>query len=451
MKLQFHLLTAFPPHNVNRDEDGRPKTALLGTSTRGRISSQAKKRALRFAPHFEDCQRATRTREAGVRTFLSLMLGRWSQQEEFRNDVEAYVKREDAGAPEVDAIQASIAVNIALGAGKGGAKISNSKPDEASAKKLLTRAAEIATGKAKPADDEESQSELEGLPKEQRRRAALLALLRSEQGLVVSTREMAELKRRVEAGIADPGGMSAGIQGFALKIMKEGLLDGEDIDEDTALFGRMVAADPSFNVEAAVAISHAVTTHDFAIEGDYFSAGEELNVLGGTGAAITSYAFFGSGVYYQHVVADVDHLRANLHEDDDRVRRALGALLDGLVHAQPKGKRNSWASDVCASYVLVDRGDGPTCNLGTAFLKPVGMSDRMKASIDQLKNFHDTLITAYGLEVESRAFNGWPPARVKVKKESPDGEREEIPDGEVWTYQELRRFVLDSLESRCNT
>ena len=30
MKLQFHLLTAFPPHNVNRDEDGRPKTALLG-------------------------------------------------------------------------------------------------------------------------------------------------------------------------------------------------------------------------------------------------------------------------------------------------------------------------------------------------------------------------------------------------------------------------------------
>ena len=72
MKLQFHLLTAFPPHNVNRDEDGRPKTALLGASPRGRISSQAKKRALRFAPHFKDCQRATRTREAGILAFRRL-------------------------------------------------------------------------------------------------------------------------------------------------------------------------------------------------------------------------------------------------------------------------------------------------------------------------------------------------------------------------------------------
>lgn len=37
--IQFHVLTAFPPHNVNRDEDGRPKTCTLGGSLRGRISS----------------------------------------------------------------------------------------------------------------------------------------------------------------------------------------------------------------------------------------------------------------------------------------------------------------------------------------------------------------------------------------------------------------------------
>ena len=435
MKLQFHLLTAFPPHNVNRDEDGRPKTALLGTTTRGRISSQAKKRALRFAPHFKDCQRATRTREAGVATFVSLMLGRWLRQEAFKEEVAGYLERESLTTSEADAIQAAIAVNMGLGAGKGGAKISNSKPDEASAKKLLARAAEISAGKAKAVDDEELQIELEGLPDEQRRRAALLSLLRSEQGLVVSTREMAELKRRVEAAIADPASISAGVQAFTRCATEDGLLNRDDIDEDTALFGRMVAADPSFNVEAAVAVSHAVTTHDFSIEGDYFSAGEELNVLGGTGAAITSYAFFGSGVYYQHVVADVGHLSANLADDNTRVARALGALLDGLVHAQPKGKRNSWASDVCAGYVLVDRGDGPTCNLATAFLEPVRASDPMKASIDRLKSFHNTLIAAYGLDVESRAFNGWQPARIGNQ---PAG-------GEVWTYEELRSFVLDGL------
>src|SRR4051794_20988492 len=76
MFLQFHLLTAFPPHNVNRDEDGRPKTVAFGGALRGRISSQAKKRALRYAPHFENLQRSVRTREAGVFAFVSLLLDR---------------------------------------------------------------------------------------------------------------------------------------------------------------------------------------------------------------------------------------------------------------------------------------------------------------------------------------------------------------------------------------
>jgi CRISPR system Cascade subunit CasC len=435
VKLQFHLLTAFPSHNVNRDEDGRPKTALLGVSPRGRISSQAKKRALRFAPHFKDCQRATRTREAGVLAFLSLILGRWLEPGAFRDGMAEYLAHRDQTASESEAVRAAVAVNIALGAGNAASRIANTQPDEASVKELLIRAAEIAAGKAKQPDQEEAQMEREGLPGEQRRRAALLRLLQSEQGLVVSTRELKELKQRIHAALSDPAGVARGVQTFVERLAREGLLTRDAIDEDTALFGRMVAADPSFNVEAAVAVSHAVTTHEFAVEGDYFSAGEELNVLGGTGAAITSYAFFGSGTYYLHAVADVDHLRTNLAPDGGRVARALGGLLDGLAFAQPKGKRNSFASDVCAGYILVDRGDGPTCNLAAAFLEPVRASDPMTASIARLKTFHETLIEAYALPVESLAFNGWQPARVGNAP----------PLGEVWTFEELRRFVLTGL------
>ena len=36
--LQLHLLTALPPSNVNRDDTGRPKTAIVGGVTRLRIS-----------------------------------------------------------------------------------------------------------------------------------------------------------------------------------------------------------------------------------------------------------------------------------------------------------------------------------------------------------------------------------------------------------------------------
>ena len=51
--LQLHLLTFFPPANLNRDDTGRPKTAMVGGATRLRLSSQALKRAWRTSEVFE--------------------------------------------------------------------------------------------------------------------------------------------------------------------------------------------------------------------------------------------------------------------------------------------------------------------------------------------------------------------------------------------------------------
>ncbi|OUI92538.1 CRISPR-associated protein Cse4 [Acetobacter indonesiensis] len=50
--LQLHLLTFYPPSNVNRDDAGNPKTATVGGVTRLRISSQALKRAWRTSDIF---------------------------------------------------------------------------------------------------------------------------------------------------------------------------------------------------------------------------------------------------------------------------------------------------------------------------------------------------------------------------------------------------------------
>ena len=50
--LQLHLLTFFPPANLNRDDTGRPKTAVVGGATRLRLSSQALKRAWRGSEVF---------------------------------------------------------------------------------------------------------------------------------------------------------------------------------------------------------------------------------------------------------------------------------------------------------------------------------------------------------------------------------------------------------------
>jgi len=51
--IQLHLLTSYPPSNLNRDDLGRPKTAVMGGKTRLRISSQSLKRAWRNSELFK--------------------------------------------------------------------------------------------------------------------------------------------------------------------------------------------------------------------------------------------------------------------------------------------------------------------------------------------------------------------------------------------------------------
>ena len=65
---QIHILTAYPPSNPNRDDQGRPKSAIYGLVQRLRISSQALKRAVRTSPVM--CERlnghmGTRTQQIG--------------------------------------------------------------------------------------------------------------------------------------------------------------------------------------------------------------------------------------------------------------------------------------------------------------------------------------------------------------------------------------------------
>ena len=52
--LQLHLLTAFGPSNLNRDDTGRPKSVAFGGVQRLRVSSQSLKRAWRTSDVFKD-------------------------------------------------------------------------------------------------------------------------------------------------------------------------------------------------------------------------------------------------------------------------------------------------------------------------------------------------------------------------------------------------------------
>ncbi len=67
--LQLHLLTSYPPSNLNRDDLGRPKTAVMGGATRLRVSSQSLKRSWRTSEVFDSALKGnigTRTKGMGL-------------------------------------------------------------------------------------------------------------------------------------------------------------------------------------------------------------------------------------------------------------------------------------------------------------------------------------------------------------------------------------------------
>ena len=74
--VQLHLLTSYPPSNLNRDDLGNPKTARMGGVERLRISSQSLKRAWRTSELFQQQLAGnigTRTKRLGREAFDALV------------------------------------------------------------------------------------------------------------------------------------------------------------------------------------------------------------------------------------------------------------------------------------------------------------------------------------------------------------------------------------------
>jgi CRISPR-associated protein Cas7/Cse4/CasC subtype I-E len=71
--IQLHLLTSYPPANLNRDDLGRPKTAKMGGFDRLRVSSQCLKRTWRTSEIFENAiNKGIRTKMIGRDAFEKL-------------------------------------------------------------------------------------------------------------------------------------------------------------------------------------------------------------------------------------------------------------------------------------------------------------------------------------------------------------------------------------------
>lgn len=172
---------------------------------------------------------------------------------------------------------------------------------------------------------------------------------------------------------------------------------------DIAMFGRMLAAKPEWNTEAAVQVAHAIGVHASTIEEDYFTAVDDLkdkkileNEIMDTGAAHVGQSGYAAAVFYQYICINRDLLKKNLGSSETLTQKALRALVESVLTVAPNGKQNSYASRAYAHYALVERGERQPRSLSLAFLKPITGDDYANAAVRVLENTRENMDVVYG-------------------------------------------------------
>lgn len=133
---------------------------------------------------------------------------------------------------------------------------------------------------------------------------------------------------------------------------------------DMAMFGRMVADDPSMNFDAAVQVAHAISTHAVRNEYDYFTAVDDRAPEDNAGAAHLGTVEFNSSTLYRYATINVRELKKQLN---DGAPDALRGFLEAFIKSMPTGKQNTFANRTVPDIVYVSiRRDQPV-NLSGAF------------------------------------------------------------------------------------
>lgn len=137
---------------------------------------------------------------------------------------------------------------------------------------------------------------------------------------------------------------------------------------DMALFGRMVADDPSLNFDAACQVAHAISTHKVQNEFDYFTAVDDCAPEDNAGAGHLGTVEFNSATLYRYATVNVTELVQNLH---GQTPEAVRAFAEAFVRSMPTGKQNTFANRTLPDAVVVMLRDDQPVNLCGAFEKPV--------------------------------------------------------------------------------
>ncbi len=144
----------------------------------------------------------------------------------------------------------------------------------------------------------------------------------------------------------------------------------KDHGVEIALFGRMVADDPSMNSDAACQVAHSISTHRVDNEFDYFTAVDDRAPEDNAGAGMIGTVEFNSATLYRYATISV-HGLLDILGDREATSKAVSEFVRAFLLTMPTGKQNTFANRTVpyAVYIAVRR-DQPV-NLVGAFERPV--------------------------------------------------------------------------------
>lgn len=353
--ISMHMLQNHAPSNLNRDDNGDPKDCLFGERRRARISSQALKRSIRWSEQFR-----SPFKDSGLLAERTQLL-----PERVRERLAPY----DLG-PEAE--QAIVAA-----AEKFGKADSGGGEDAGDDKQKRGRKGPEAGGAAS---------------KVKTKQLMFLTALEIDQ----LTAEMVERYQN------DPVGFAA-IKWDAFRADRAEKYIPHAVD--IAMFGRMTTSSPFKDVEAAVQVAHAFSTHAIEQEFDYYTAVDDIS--GEAGAGFIGEVSFNSATYYKYLNIHWEGLLANLQNDSAVAEAAVRALIEAATFAIPSGKQNSFAAHNLPDLVLLEvRDRNVPLSYANAFVRPVradAQGSLIARSAEALQEYAAAINALYGLEAR-RAF-----------------------------------------------
>lgn len=311
LRVEYHILQAFPVTCLNRDDVGAPKTAMIGGTTRARVSSQCWKRQVRLALREQGLVIGTRTKLLKGLVAAGCM---------------------KTGADEESALRC-------------GEKI----------ERIFIKSESAAT---KGKDDKEEDGALE----------EEIGAAKTDTLLFLSPSEVAKIAQAFKEVAFDPDKLI--LQKKQDKQAKElavilGKNPSPSVDGlDIALFGRMVAQAAELNIEAATAFSHAISTHRVANEVEFFTALDDEQKE--PGSAHMGSLEFNSATYYRYISLDLGQLSSNLAGLG--IEEAASAFTKALFTAVPTARQatQSGACPWAYAQILVRRGQRLQASFETA-------------------------------------------------------------------------------------